>query len=78
MYDRRKCQAIVSEANQPHISFKIKSFNLFNNKHFLELLHHLLTTKIFFYFPRPQNQYTTIVTISKMYEWNQYGGTAMP
>ena len=29
-------------------------------------------------FPRPQNQYTTIVTISKMYEWNQYGGTAMP
>ena len=25
-----------------------------------------------------QNQYTTIVTISKMYEWNQYGGTAMP
>lgn len=53
MYDRRKCQAIVSEANQPHISFKIKSFNLINNKHFLELLHHLLTTKIFFYFPRP-------------------------
>ena len=48
MYDRRKCQAIVSEANQPHISFKIKSFNLINNKHFLELLHHLLTTKIFF------------------------------
>lgn len=45
--------AIVSEANQPHISFKIKSFNLINNKHFLELLHHLLTTKIFFYFPRP-------------------------
>ena len=53
MYDRRKCQAIVSEANQPHISFKIKSFNLINNKHFLELLHHLLTTKIFFYFPCP-------------------------
>lgn len=53
MYDRRKCQAIVSEANQPHIPFKTKSLNSFNNKDSLESLPHLLTTKIFFYFFRP-------------------------
>ena len=53
MYDRRKCQAIVSEANQQHISFKTKLFNLFNNKHFLEPLHYLLIAKIFSVFPVP-------------------------
>ena len=42
-----------SEANQPHISFKAKSFNLFNNKHFLEPLPHLLTSKKFLIFPVP-------------------------
>lgn len=53
MYDRRKCQAIVSEANQPHIWGKTKLFNLFNNKHFLEPLHYLLIAKIFSVFPVP-------------------------
>ena len=67
MYDRRKCQAIVSEANQPHISFKIKSFNLINNKHFLELLHHLLTTKIFIFFPSHSHTPTLSIVIERRY-----------
>ena len=49
-----------SEANQPHISFKAKSFNLFNNKHFLEPLPHLLTTKKFLIFPVPFTHYDAI------------------
>ena len=42
-----------SEAKQLHILFKTKSSNLFNNKHFMEPLPHLLTTKIFYIFPVP-------------------------
>ena len=43
----------LSEANQPHIPFKTKSLNSFNNKDSLKSLPHLLTTKIFFIFLVP-------------------------
>ena len=50
-----------------YIGFKTKSFNLFNNKHFLELLHHLHTTKIFIFFPSHSHTPTLSIVIERRY-----------
>ncbi len=57
----------LSEVNQPHISFKTKSSNLFNNKHSLEPLFSLLTTKKFLFSPSHSHSPTLSIVIERRY-----------
>ena len=57
----------LSEVNQPHISFKTKSSNLFNNKHSLEPLFSLLTTKKFLFSPSHSHTSTLSIVIERRY-----------
>ena len=55
-----------------YIGFKTKSFNPFNNKHFLEPLHHLLTTKIFIFFPSHSHTLTLSIVIERRYTFSHH------
>ena len=50
-----------------HVGMVFQSFNLFNNKHSLEPLHHLLTTKIFIFFPSHSHTPTLSIVIERRY-----------
>ena len=50
-----------------HVGMVFQSFNLFNNKHSLEPLHHLLTTKIFIFFPSHSHTSTLSIVIERRY-----------
>lgn len=59
-------QLLAKQIN-PHIPFKTKSLNSFNNKDSLKSLPHLLTTKIFIFSPSHSHTPTLSIVIERRY-----------
>ena len=55
------------DAMRKRVGMVFQHFNLFNNKHSLEPLHHLLTTKIFIFFPSHSHTPTLSIVIERRY-----------